>query len=282
MEPNPHCNGGLKNAVESVSDRMKKKLWVGTLGTPTDSFGDELRKDIDHRMHLQKSSLPVWIPDGEFQKCYDEFCHQILWPCLHYAVPDAPKSKLSALRASESYADYVSVNKRFADAIIENFQEGDIIWVNDYHLLLLPTLLRQSPKIPPTTPIGFFMHVAFPSSEIFRCLSVRKDLLRGMLGADLVGFQTANYARHWRQTVSRILSFEALPRGIQVPEDQDAGNKDVVRDGVVERGRFVDVGVFPMGIDVRQLHVRKCVDRSGSDDLALTKYVDATRRWQSG
>ena len=110
--------------------------------------------------------------------------------------------------------------QRFADAIIANHQEGDIIWVNDYHLLLLPTLLRLSPKIPASTPIGFFMHVAFPSSEIFRCLSVRKDLLRGMLGADVVGFQTANYARHWRQTVSRILSFEALPRGIQVPEGE--------------------------------------------------------------
>ena len=123
------------------------------------------------------------------------------------------------------------------------------------------------------------MHVAFPSSEIFRCLSVRKDLLRGMLGADVVGFQTANYSRHWRQTVSRILSFEALPRGIQVPEGEgltlpemrekeqlkEGGNleenvKEVrVRDGAVEKGRFVDVGVFPMGIDVKQLHIRKWV-----------------------
>ncbi|KAF8963230.1 alpha,alpha-trehalose-phosphate synthase [Flammula alnicola] len=265
MEPNPHCNGGLKNAVESVGERMKKRLWVGTLGTPTDSFGEELRKDIDHRMLAQRNSLPVWIPDAEFQSCYDEFCHQVLWPCLHYAVPDAPKTKL--FYESASYRQYVAVNQRFADAIIANYQDGDIIWVNDYHLLLLPTLLRLSPKIPPSTPIGFFMHVAFPSSEIFRCLSVRKDLLRGMLGADVVGFQTANYARHWRQTVSRILSFEALPRGIQIPEGEgltvaekeqgEVGKEKRVRDGVVERGRFVDVGVFPMGIDVRQLHVRK-------------------------
>jgi trehalose 6-phosphate synthase/phosphatase len=97
-----------------------------------------------------------------------------------------------------------------------------------------------------------------------------------MLGADVVGFQTANYSRHWRQTVSRILSFEALPRGIQVPEGEgltlpemrdlkEGGNleenvKDVrVRDGAVEKGRFVDVGVFPMGIDVKQLHIRKWV-----------------------
>jgi len=96
-----------------------------------------------------------------------------------------------------------------------------------------------------------------------------------MLGADVVGFQTANYSRHWRQTVSRILSFEALPRGIQVPEgvgltlpemrEKEGGNleenvKEVrVRDGAVEKGRFVDVGVFPMGIDVKQLHIRQWV-----------------------
>jgi trehalose 6-phosphate synthase/phosphatase len=98
---------------------------------------------------------------------------------------------------------------------------------------------------------------------------VRKDLLRGMLGADLVGFQTANYARHWRQTVSRILSYEALPRGIQVPEGEgltvdetkaiELGEEKVkkVRDGPGERGRFVDVGIFPMGIDVGQLRAKK-------------------------
>ena len=267
LEPNPHGNGGLKNAVDSVGQRMKKRLWVGTLGTCTDQYGQQLRKDIDKRLLYQRDSLPVWIPDAEFQSCYDEFCHQVLWPCLHYAVPDAPKTK--NFYESASYKQYVAVNQRFASAIISQFKEGDIIWVNDYHLMLLPLLLRLSPQIPPNTPIGFFMHVAFPSSEIFRCLSVRKDLLKGMLGADIVGFQTANYARHWRQTVSRILSYEALPRGIQVPEGEGltieesrengsggAKTKERVRDGLGERGRFVDVGVFPMGIDVHQLRVK--------------------------
>ena len=93
----------------------------------------------------------------------------------------------------------------------------------------------------PNAPIGFFMHVAFPSSEIFRCLSVRTQILQGMLGADLIGFQTANYARHFRQTVSRILTAEALPKGIQL------------------ENRFVDVGVFPMGIDVNSLTEKRYV-----------------------
>ncbi|KAF5329393.1 hypothetical protein D9619_009236 [Psilocybe cf. subviscida] len=265
--PNPHCNGGLKNAVDSVADRMKQRVWVGTLGVPTDAFSDALRTEIDTRLikpeKKETPCHPVYVPDAEFTSAYEEFCHQVLWPALHYAVPDAPKTRL--FYESASYAQYVALNKRFAEAIISVYQPGDIIWINDYHLLLLPTLLRMSPLIPVTAPIGFFMHVAFPSSEIFRCLSVRKDLLRGMLGADLVGFQTANYARHWRQTVSRILSFEALPRGIQVPEGAGLTVGDVdgegvpskVRDGAVERGRFVDVNVFPMGIDVKALHNRR-------------------------
>lgn len=132
------------------------------------------------------------------------------------------------------------MNQRFADTIASTYTDGDIIWVNDYHLMLLPAMLRARL---PGAPIGFFMHVAFPSSEIFRCLSMRDDLLKGVLGADLVGFQTANFARHFRQTVSRILAAEALPKGVQMED------------------RFVDVGVFPMGIDVGSLTEKKCVCR---------------------
>lgn len=137
------------------------------------------------------------------------------------------------------------------------------------------------------------MHVAFPSSEIFRCLSVRRDLLSGLMAANLVGFQTPNYARHFRQTVSRILAFEALPKGIRIPEGEEGrlvkvdelvrvGSlrekaqklkdnhtpeaqlaKTIVKAGEedtsngLERERFVDVGSFPMGIDVKRLQERR-------------------------
>lgn len=144
---------------------------------------------------------------------------------------------------------YKAVNQLFADSIVANYEEGDIsklspsthrvkliekskVWVNDYHLMLVPQLVRQ--KIP-TAIIGFFLHVAFPSSEIFRCLAVRQELLMGLLAADLIGFQTANFGRHFRQTVSRIMQFETLPKGIQM------------------ENTFVDVAVFPMGIDVKSL-----------------------------
>jgi trehalose-6-phosphate synthase len=76
FEYNPQCNGGLKNAVDSVNDKLKEKLWVGTLGTHTDSMGDDSRNYIDLKMYEQ-DSLPIWIPDAEFESCYDEFCHQV-------------------------------------------------------------------------------------------------------------------------------------------------------------------------------------------------------------
>lgn len=138
VESNPHCNGGLKNAVDSVRNRLRRKLWVGTLGTNTDSLKESLRRNMEWRMKDQYDSLPVWIPDAEFASCYDEFCHQVLWPCLHYAIPDAPKTK--SFYESGSFKQYVAVNQRFADAIVATYQEGDIIWVNDYHLMLLPGL----------------------------------------------------------------------------------------------------------------------------------------------
>ncbi len=124
MEFNPHSNGGLINAVNSVSDKLRRKLWVGTLGNPTDAFDEETKKNVEKRMKVEYDSLPVWIPENEFSKCYDEFCHQVLWPCLHYAIPDAPKTK--SFYESESWHQYVAVNQKFADTIIANYQEDDI------------------------------------------------------------------------------------------------------------------------------------------------------------
>ena len=90
---------------------------------------------------------------------------------------------------SASFKQYVNVNQKFPDTIKQVWREGDVVWVNEYHLMLLPSMLRAAGV---TGLIGFFMHVAFPSSEIFRCLAKREDILKGMLGANLVGFQTYN------------------------------------------------------------------------------------------
>ncbi|KAH0834220.1 glycosyltransferase family 20 protein [Lanmaoa asiatica] len=210
-----------RTPVDSVKDRLTQKLWVGTLGNSTDAFSPDLRDSVDTRMRELCGSVPVWIPDAEFESCYDEFCHQVLWPCLHYAVPDAPKTKL--FYESASFKQYMSVNKRFAEAIIANYREGDIIWVNDYHLMLLPALLRAHPKLA-NAPIGFFLHVAFPSSEIFRCPLRRPSAASSRSRPSLKVFK------------------------LRVPLGAVTG---------AHKGRFIDVGVFPMGIDVNALREKK-------------------------
>ncbi|KAF8717872.1 Trehalose-phosphatase, partial [Rhizoctonia solani] len=252
LEPSAHANGGLNNAVNSARHTLAQKLWIGVLDVPAATIKEEDRPRIERTLRSQADSVPVWITEEEFQQHYDVFCHQVLWPSLHYAVPDAPKTK--TFYESTSFEQYKAVNERFADAIVKEYKEGDVVWVNDYHLLLVPQMVRA--KLPNAT-IGFFLHVAFPSSEIFRCLAVRESLLRGMLGADVVGFQTHNYARHFRQTVSRILTLEALPGGI------DLGSS------------LCEVAIFPIGIDVRALSEKR-------RDPAVQEWVDVLKERYAG
>ncbi|PWN51744.1 hypothetical protein IE53DRAFT_367797 [Violaceomyces palustris] len=232
---NPSANGGLINAVKSIErERLRAgKLYIGTLGVETAGWlGDAEKDDIAKRLREERSSVPVWVEDDDFSSSYNQFCKQILWPTFHYTLPTSKGLE----HEHEAFRAYWEVNRRFADAIEDVYVEGDIIWINDYHLLLVPQMVRE--RLPHAT-IGFFLHIAFPSSEIFRCLSVRETLLKGMLGADLIGFQTHNFCRHFRQTVSRILQLEATPKGIQLD------------------GSFVTVAPFPIGIDVRSLNAKR-------------------------
>ena len=129
---------------------------------------------------------------------------------LTIIVTDHPKSKAYA---DHSWEFYRNVNRAFADKIVSGYKRGDTIWVHDYHLLLVAGMVRE--KLPDAQ-IGFFLHTAFPSSEIFRCLATRKQLLEGMLGANLIGFQTEEYAGHFLQTCSRLLAVETTADGVQL------------------------------------------------------------------
>ncbi|KAI6167822.1 hypothetical protein EDD17DRAFT_1535264 [Pisolithus thermaeus] len=122
IAPNTHCNGGLKNAVHSTKGRLPPRLWVGTLNA--DGFRSELRIIIDKCMREMCGNVPVWIPDGEFKSCFDEYCHQVLWPCLHYAVADAPKTK--HFYENASFKQYRSVSQRFVEVIVKSYHEGGI------------------------------------------------------------------------------------------------------------------------------------------------------------
>ena len=220
-------NGGLRNAVRSAKDAgyMQDLMWVGTLGMPTDALANFTRDDIAERLEDEYDSLTVFVNDGDFDGHYTHFCKTILWPVFHYQIPDNPKSKAYE---DHSWIYYVKLNQAFAERIAKNWKRGDSIWVQDYHLLLVPAMLR---KMLPDAQIGFFLHIAFPSSEVFKCLAPRKELLEGILGANLIGFQTGEYCRHFLQTCSRILCVEATNDGIQMED------------------RFINVGTFPIGID---------------------------------
>lgn len=252
LELSAHANGGLNNAINASEHSLGKKLWIGVLDVPAQSIKEADRPWIEQKLRTEAESVPVWVTDEEFHNHYDIFCHQVLWPSLHYAIPDAPKTK--TFYESTSFDQYKLVNQKFADAIVKEYQEGDVVWINDYHLLLVPQMVRA--KLPDAT-IGFFLHVAFPSSEIFRCLAVRESLLRGMLGADLVGFQTHNYARHFRQTVSRILSLEALPGEINLGDTS------------------CEVAIFPIGIDVISLADKR-------RDPSVSEWVEVLKERYSG
>jgi trehalose-6-phosphate synthase len=229
-------NGGLRNAAEAAvrEGKIDEYTWVGTLGMPTDALeGTQQKQDIEDKLATEHDMLTVFCSDKDFDGHYTHFCKQILWPVFHYQIPDNPKSKAYE---DHSWKYYVNVNQAFADKIVKNWRRGDMIWVHDYHLLLVPGMVRE--KIPEAK-IGFFLHVAFPSSEVFRCLAVRTQLLEGMLGANLIGFQIHEYTRHFLQTCSRLLSAEATTDGLQLED------------------RFVNVVNLPIGIDPISIDQRR-------------------------
>ena len=199
----------------------------------TDALSEDRKNNIAAKLEFEHDSLCVFTSDSDADGHYAHYCKTILWPVFHYQIPDSPKSKAYE---DHSWVYYVKVNQLVADKIVENWKRGDTVWVHDYHLLLVPAMIRK--KISDAE-IGFFLHTAFPSSEVFRCLATRKELLEGMLGANLVAFQTDEYSRHFLQTCNRLLNAEVQEGGLQLEE------------------RFVDVATFPIGIDPTYINERR-------------------------
>lgn len=184
-------------------------------------------------------TVPVWLNDeGDYtgegdlilknQSRWRRFAEHELFPLFHYKQ----HSPTDGRAEKKAWADYQHMNEKFAARILEIYKPGDIVMIHDYHLLLVPGLLRA--KIPHMY-ISFFLHVPFPSSEFLRCLPRRNEVLEGMLGANLVGFQSFSYSRHFVSCCTRILGFPS----------------DIA--GVEAYGSKVTVGVFPIGIDAARI-----------------------------
>ena len=218
---------------------------------PIDALDEQRRLDIEQKLANEKKALMVSPSDGDFDSCYSKYCKTILWPVLHYQIPDHPKSKAYE---DHSWVYYVKINQLFVDKIIKDWKREDVVWIHDYHLLLVPSMLR---KVLPDAQIGFFLHVAFPSSEVFRCLAVRRELLEGVLGANLIGFQTQEYCRHFLQTVNRLLCIETTIDGIQLED------------------RFIKVATFPIGIDHVGLNEKK-------EELQVKQWLDCIQTKYAG
>ncbi|MGH7510572.1 MAG: bifunctional alpha,alpha-trehalose-phosphate synthase (UDP-forming)/trehalose-phosphatase [Gemmatimonadales bacterium] len=194
-------------------------LWIGWSGAPEELTASQQAELSQQLSAMRLVSVP--LTSEQVTRYYEGFSNGVLWPLFHYLLDQVPLH----VRDWEPYAE---VNERFAEVVAEHYQPGDLIWVHDYQLLLLPGLLR---KRLPEARIGFFLHIPFPSEELFRTLPERDQLLRGLLGADLVGFHTPAYLRHFAASLTQILGL----------------NVDI--DRVQLADREVRLGVFPMGID---------------------------------
>lgn len=218
LEINPSV-GGLATGLKSVYEQQNS-LWIGWPGITSDDFQSFSKEDIAAEM-LNRKCIPVFLSQAEVDLYYYGYSNNTIWPLFHYFTQYSEFHK-------DQWEMYKRVNQKFANELIKHIKPGDKIWVHDYHLLLLPALIR---KHKPHIQIGFFLHIPFPSFEVFRNLPWRNEILEGMLGADLIGFHVYDYERHFISSVRRLLGYEIHFNEINLVD------------------RVVKIDAFPMGID---------------------------------
>ncbi|KAK4215131.1 glycosyltransferase [Rhypophila decipiens] len=227
-------SGGLVTGLSGLS-KATRFQWYGWPGleVPEAEAGP-----MRQRLRDEHDAIPVFIDDELADRHYNGFANSILWPLFHYHPGEITFDE-------GAWSAYKEVNRIFARTVAQDVQDGDLVWVHDYHLMLLPRMLREEiGKTKKNVKIAFFLHTPFPSSEIYRILPVRSELLKGILHCDLIGFHTYDYARHFLSSCSRILSTPTTPNGVDYEEKIELPN------GETENyKKFVTVGAFPIGID---------------------------------
>jgi trehalose 6-phosphate synthase/phosphatase len=209
---------GMKSFVDSLG-KSSKYVWVGWPGSkPLDILEKSLKKT-----EFENKIYPVYFSDKIKENYYDGFCNKTIWPLFHYFT--------SYVNYRDDYWNsYKEANRLFAKIILKLVKQDDIVFIHDYHLMLLPSYLRT--KLPNQT-IGFFLHIPFPTFEIYRMLPTiwRTEILKGLLGADLIGFHTLDYTQYFLNNVSRVLGI-----------NQSLGK-------LYLNGNFVKADTFPLGIN---------------------------------
>jgi len=243
-------HGGLATGLGSVHP-SPDSLWIGWCGTALERLRGQ--EEIVQEMLKEKRCHGVFLSQYDIENYYFGFSNKTIWPLFHYFL-------LYTIYNKHFWEAYVRVNKIFCDEVIRVAREDDVIWIHDYHLMLLPKMVRE--KLP-NVAIGFFLHIPFVSSEVFRLLPWREDILEGILGADLVGFHTFDYVRHFVESVRRILGLE-----------HDLGY-------IAIGDRNVRVDAFPMGIDYKKYstagelpevkaHIKRIRKRVGDHRIILS------------
>ncbi len=244
--------GGLATGMKSVH-AGGDSLWIGWSGLTDEEIPDGLSPAIDEALAKHGSSK-VSLTEEEVDGFYYGFSNRTIWPLYHYFL-EYSEFEL------DSWNIYKSVNQKFADAILDKAGDDDIIWVHDYQLMLVPQMVREQR---PNVSIGFFLHIPFPSYEIFRTLPWRKEVLQGLLGADLIGFHTYDYERHFLSSVRRLLRLEVSFNDIHMDD------------------RVIKVDSFPMGIDYKKFSeaAKKHHKNKEEDKSELQKRLDRHKQNQ--
>lgn len=248
-----HLNALSAPVPVDANTRLPTPPLVDGLWLPKDDQA-KLEYSLSHSKTIR--TVPVWLSDEaedtedgimlKDQSRWRRYAHHDLYTLFHYKQHEPTDGR----KERNQWADYYRMNQKFANKIIEIYKPGDIVIVHDYYLLLLPSMLRQRN---PNMYISFFLHSPFPSSEFLRCLPRRKEVLEGVLGANLVGFQSYSYSRHFLSCCTRILGFPSDTLGIDA------------------YGTRVQVGVFPIGIDAAKVEAHAWADSVNAKYNALKK-----------
>lgn len=212
--------GGLATGLKSYHEKGDG-LWVGWPGIPADDLTDSEKKEIKETLINEYKCVPVFLTQEDIDKYYYGFSNETIWPLFHYFTNMTVYNR-------DNWESYVKVNQLFMEAVNAYIDSETMIWVHDYQLMLLPKMIKDEHY---ETKIGFFLHIPFPSFEIFRLMITRQELLEGVLGSDLIGFHTFDYVRHFLSSTRRILGLENEMNTIYHEE------------------RVIKVDVFPMGVD---------------------------------
>jgi trehalose 6-phosphate synthase/phosphatase len=180
-------------------------LWVGVLNCD-DEVPIHEQSHVSNTLYQRFGCIPVFLPTETRMKFYQGFCKGVLWPLFHMITEIMDEEKMETKKFDRSlWHVYCTVNRKFADTVVAVYHEHDLIWIHDYHLMVLPSQLRRKLS---GAKIGFFLHTPWPSSEIYRMLPVRDELLRGLLSSSLIGFHLFDYARHFLSACVRLLNLE--------------------------------------------------------------------------